>query len=134
MHPKDAFELNPKSQEAPSKRLVILTEPALPALSHATAGAIGASVSNSLTDPLSLLFTRLQIQRQLLIKSSTCRIDAYQNVFDASIKIYEQEDGIRGSYSGATGDTVKTSADSFLFFLMYHFTRKLRKTAHQLSG
>ena len=103
----------------------VLGGPALPALGHALAGSTGAAISSISTYPLSLIITRLQTQRQLRqFKSHEPSAD-YTSIQNAVKRIYTQE-GVKGLYTGLIPDTVKTIADSFLFFLAYNFLRQSR--------
>lgn len=102
---------------------------ALPALGHAIAGATGAAVSNLCTYPLDLIITRLQIQRQLRKDQSKASDAEYKGLEDAAQKIYENEGGLAGFYTGILQDTGKTIADSFFFFLVYNFLRSRRLAA-----
>ena len=104
--------------------------PGLPALGHALAGSIGASVSNIVTYPLDLIITRLQIQRHVRKNSSVQDAKEYKSVQDAVFKIYKHE-GFRGFYSGIAQDTVKSAVDSFLFFLVYNSLRQARLKSRQ---
>ena len=103
----------------------VLGGPALPALGHALAGSTGATISTISTYPLSLIITRLQTQRQLRRCNSQGPSADYTSIQDAVKKIYTQE-GVQGLYTGLIPDTVKTIADSFLFFLAYNFLRQCR--------
>lgn len=100
------------------------------ALAQGFSGSIGASISNVATYPLDLIITRLQIQRQLQKYKSRNDQDRstpeYKGVRDAATKIYDNEGGILGFYTASVEDTVKTVADSFLFFLLYSFLRERR--------
>ena len=95
---------------------------------------MGASISNVATYPLDLIITRLQIQRQLRKHRTPkdgngegkSKEPGYRGVRDAATKIYENEGGVTGFYTGVVEDTVKTIADSFLFFLLYSFLRERR--------
>lgn len=102
---------------------------ALPALGHATAGSIGAATSNLVTYPLALIVTRLQIQRSLHRECTEPAEGGYRSLGDAIAKIYESEDGFAGFYAGLVPDTIKTIADSFLFFLAYNYLRQTRLKA-----
>ena len=113
-------------QEHSEKSISIFNGPALPALGHAIAGSTGAAISNISTYPLSLIITRLQIQRQLKNNSSTPHAEEYTSFQDALEKIYTREGGLNGFYVGVISDTSKTIADSFLFFLAYNFLRQSR--------
>ncbi|KAJ5189112.1 Mitochondrial substrate/solute carrier [Penicillium cf. griseofulvum] len=109
--------------------------PALPALGNATAGAVGAAISNVVVYPLSVIVARLQTQEQKGSNSSEKSDDdenadeEYNSVVDAARKIYSQQ-GIAGLYPGLAQDTWKTIADSFLFFLAYSAIRQKRIVAH----
>ncbi|MCJ1473044.1 hypothetical protein MMC13_001693 [Lambiella insularis] len=128
----DAFALYHKIQE-PEETSWALGGPALPALGHAIAGSTGAAVSNVITYPLDLIITRLQIQSQLRKKSSEPHTDEYASLSDAASKIYTQEGGIAGLYTGVLQDTSKTVADAFLFFLAYNFLRQSRLRSAKYS-
>ena len=103
----------------------MLGGPALPALGHALAGSTGAAISSISTYPLSLIITRLQIQRQLRQCRSQEPSAGYASIQNAVKRIYTQE-GVQGLYTGLIPDTVKTMADAFLFFLAYNFLRQSR--------
>ena len=109
---------------------------ALESLGHALSGSVGASISNVVTYPLDLIITRLQIQRQLRKNESEAGIEEYKGVEDAARRIYNKEGGTSGFYTGVVQDTVKTIADSFLFFLLYSFLRerRLRRLGGDVKG
>ena len=122
----DAFELHHHIRER-SSAASALSGHALESLGHALSGSIGASLSNVVTYPLDLIITRLQIQRQLQKHSAEGKgSEEYKGVDDAARRIYNEEGGIGGFYTGVVQDTVKTIADSFLFFLLYSFLRERR--------
>lgn len=100
-------------------------------MGHALAGSTGAAISNISTYPLALIITRLQIQKQLRGSPSLSEPDDYKSIQDAARKIYDQEGGLKGLYTGLTYDTSKTVADSFLFFLAYNFLRQSRIRSRQ---
>ncbi|CAG8190470.1 unnamed protein product [Penicillium salamii] len=107
-----------------------LRGPALPALGNATAGAIGAAISNVVVYPLNVIVARLQTQKRKA-KDEDEKSDEdeeYTSVLDAARKIYTQQ-GISGFYPGLVQDTWKTVADSFLFFLAYSAIRQKRIVA-----
>ena len=120
----DAFELHHHIRERSASSA--LSGHALESLGHALSGSIGASISNLITYPLDLIITRLQIQRQLRKHEHEAGDEEYQGVEDAARRIYNEEGGIGGFYTGVVQDTVKTVADSFLFFLLYSFLRERR--------
>ncbi|KAL8727903.1 MAG: hypothetical protein Q9166_005780 [cf. Caloplaca sp. 2 TL-2023] len=128
----DAFDIYHQAQEAHEAKNA-LGGPALPALGHATAGSIGAAISNIVTYPLALIVTRLQIQRSLRKGTLDTSDEEYRSLKDAAQKIYDLEGGIAGFYAGVCPDTAKTIADSFLFFLAYNFLRQTRLRARGRS-
>lgn len=100
--------------------------PALPALGHATSGALGSAISKLITYPLDVVITRLQVQRQLQHNGERPYYDGF---FDAIEKIYEREGGPQAFYSGVAQETFKSVVDSFLFFLAYSYVRQKRLDA-----
>ncbi|KAI4160746.1 MAG: hypothetical protein LQ342_005459 [Letrouitia transgressa] len=130
---QDAFDLYHLVHESNRSTKPILDGPTLPALGHAIAGATGAATSNILTYPLALIITRLQIQRSLRKGSSSSSSREYRSVRNAAARIFEQEGGVAGFYTGALPDTAKAIADSFLFFLAYNFLRQTRLRARNGS-
>ena len=131
---QDAFDLYHLSQTPTETSKSLLNGPALPALGHALAGSTGAAISNVVTYPLALIITRLQIQRQLPKNSSQAYSEEYKSVRDAAKKIYDQEGGWRGLYTGVLPDMLKTITDSFLFFLAYNFIRQSRLQSRKPSA
>jgi hypothetical protein len=95
-------------------------------------GAAGSAISNVVTYPLSLLITRLQVQRQLrkLRATPSASPDEYKDIADAARKIYAQEGGLSAFYSGCLQDSAKTVCDAFLFFLVYNFVKQGRLNKH----
>ncbi|KAK5267263.1 hypothetical protein LTR99_006450 [Exophiala xenobiotica] len=128
----DAFELYHKVKEEsqrprPSSSNTALLE----ALGHAISGSIGSSISNAALYPIDLIITRLQIQRQLRGKDQSHPSDTeYKSFTDAVQKIYNNEGGIAGLFTGLAQDTAKTIADSFIFFLLYTYFRNRRLVRH----
>ena len=102
---------------------------ALPALGHALSGATGSAVSNLATYPFDLIITRLQVQSALGKDRSSLSDPKYKGIRDAAQKIYENEGGIPGFYTGLWADTAKTVADGFFFFWFYDLLRKWRLRA-----
>ncbi|KAF1945607.1 mitochondrial carrier [Clathrospora elynae] len=100
--------------------------PALPALGHATSGALGTAISKLITYPLNIVITRLQVQRQLQHGEQHPH---YDGVIDAIEKIYEREGGLAAFYNGVLHETFKGVVDSFLFFLAYSYVRQKRLDA-----
>lgn len=103
----------------------------MPALGHAISGSLGSAISNVITYPLSLVITRLQVQKQF--KSESGSDDDYKSIIDAIEQIYAKEGGVPAFYAGCLQDTAKSMADSFLFFLAYNFIRQ-RRLHSQNSG
>ncbi len=62
--------------------------------------------------------------------SNTPDSTEYTSVLDAAEKIYSQEGGLSGLFTGCLQDTAKTVADSFLFFLAYNYIRQSRLRSH----
>ncbi|KAG9190366.1 abhydrolase domain-containing protein 12 [Alternaria panax] len=119
----DAFTLYHVSHEREKHRAV---GPALPALGHATSGALGTVVSKLITYPLEVVITRLQVQRQL---HPGDKHPHYNGFLDAVEKIYEREGGPKAFYTGVVPELLKGVADSFLFFLAYSYVRQKRLDA-----
>jgi hypothetical protein len=106
----------------------------LPALHHALSGASGTLISTCATYPLSLVTSRLQVQRQLAREGRlTSADDAYRGIGDALSRIWS-EDGARALYTGLGADAAKSVLDSFLFFLFYEWFRARRMAAHRRRG
>lgn len=101
--------------------------PALPALGHATSGALGTAVSKLITYPLDLVVARLQVQKQLQGANERPR---YDGILDAIEKIYEREGGLSAFYNGVPHEVFKGVTDSFLFFLAYSYVRQSRLAAN----
>ncbi|CAP80877.1 Peroxisomal adenine nucleotide transporter [Penicillium chrysogenum] len=132
-HPSYRYE----SHDPRDWKSAALRGPALPALGNATAGAVGAAISNVVVYPLNVIVARLQTQTQKQKESDPSgksdedesAHERYTSVVDAACKIYAQQ-GIAGFYPGLAQDTWKTVADSFLFFLAYSAIRQKRIVAH----
>jgi hypothetical protein len=133
-HPSYRFETHdPRDWKSAAGR-----GPALPALGNATAGAVGAAISNVVVYPLNVIVARLQTQKRKDGNSTEKtnndneandeNEEEYTSVLDAARKIYLQQ-GIAGFYPGLVQDTWKTVADSFLFFLAYNAIRQKRIVA-----
>lgn len=122
---QDAFELYHLTHEQATKPSTL--GPALPALGHATSGALGTAVSKLITYPLDLVVTRLQVQKQLQGENERPR---YDGILDAIEKIYEREGGLSAFYNGVPHEVFKGVTDSFLFFLAYSYVRQSRLAAN----
>ncbi|OJD32347.1 mitochondrial carrier [Diplodia corticola] len=123
----DAFDLYHIVQEETRPRRAPLG-PALPALGHATSGALGSAIAKLLMYPLDLVITRLQVQAQFESGDGNGDDDAdYKDIIDAIKKIYAREGGLPAFYSGVAQDLAKSVADSFLFFLAYNFVKSSRQ-------
>ncbi|EXJ93098.1 hypothetical protein A1O3_01654 [Capronia epimyces CBS 606.96] len=126
----DAFELYHQVQEKNSQsRTSVGKASVLEALGHGIAGSAGSAISVAVLYPIDLIITRLQIQRQLRQDQSQPTDDEYKSFADAVEKIYKNEGGIAGLYTGFLQATGKTIADSFIFFLTYSFLRDRRLAA-----
>ncbi|ODH13303.1 hypothetical protein ACO22_07392 [Paracoccidioides brasiliensis] len=136
----------------------VLKGPALPSLGQATAGAVGAAVPTIVMYPLSLIVTRLQLQRQLRAERERSRggkererwkggeivdeadrtgdggDEQYAGILDGANKIYKNEGGWSGLYTGVTEATGKAVVESFVFFLSYSFLRRRRLRARGLKA
>ncbi|KAJ4992884.1 hypothetical protein SVAN01_01588 [Stagonosporopsis vannaccii] len=121
----DAFSLYHLTHEQATKPSAL--GPALPALGHATSGALGTAVSKLITYPLDLVVARLQVQKQLQGKNERPR---YDGILDAIEKIYEREGGLPAFYNGVPHEVFKGVTDSFLFFLAYSYVRQSRLAAN----
>ncbi|KIW14883.1 hypothetical protein PV08_07668 [Exophiala spinifera] len=128
----DAFELYHQVQEeSRSSRPSLPNGTLLEALGHAISGSVGSSISNAALYPIDLIITRLQIQRKLRGDDQSHPSDTeYKSFSDAVQKIYANEGGIAGLFTGLAQDTAKTIADSFIFFLLYSYFRNRRLAAH----
>ncbi|KKY13996.1 putative peroxisomal adenine nucleotide transporter 1 [Diplodia seriata] len=126
----DAFDLYHIVQEETRPRRAPLG-PAVPALGHATSGALGSAISKLVMYPLDLVITRLQVQAQFKDGDGgdgDGDDDAdYKDIIDAIKKIYAREGGLPAFYSGVAQDLAKSVADSFLFFLAYNFVKSSRQ-------
>ncbi|KAE8375378.1 mitochondrial carrier domain-containing protein [Aspergillus bertholletiae] len=154
----DTYSLYQRYEEPQPNRdwkTAALRGPALPALGNAVAGAVGAAISNVATYPLSLIIARLQTQKQRKPKTlakaqgegneektegqgedtvdDNENDEEYTDILDAARKIYAKE-GLGSLYTGLAQDTIKTVADSFLFFLAYGFFRQRRINARYGPG
>jgi len=103
--------------------------PALPALGHATAGAVASALAKAVVYPIDTITTRLQVQKGLKgekeAESAASDADAeYKDPIDAARKIYKNEGGLRAFYTGLGSDVVKGLTDSFLFFFAYTMIRE----------
>ncbi|KAI0393641.1 mitochondrial carrier domain-containing protein [Xylariaceae sp. FL0594] len=107
----------------------------LPALHHASSGALGTLVSTCALYPLSLVIARLQVQRQVRRESRRAPSphppppSEYAGIADAISQIWKswRDGGVKALYTGLAQDAPKSVLDSFLFFLFYEwFRRRLR--------
>ena len=135
---QDAFQLYYALEQYHATHPPLLDGPALPALGHAISGAAGSAISTLLTYPLSLIVTRLQVQRLQRrrtaadeseehkdngSKEKDGETETYTGILDALHKIPAAEGGVGALYRGAAHDAAKTVIDSFLFFLAYSAMR-----------
>ncbi|KAI8628571.1 mitochondrial carrier domain-containing protein [Xylariaceae sp. FL1651] len=103
----------------------------LPALHHALSGSLGTLISTCTLYPLSLVITRLQVQRQLRREGPE-----YAGIADAFSQIWNSDGngGPRAFYTGLAADAAKSVLDSFLFFLFYEWFRALRLSSRRRAG
>ncbi|KAK8176938.1 mitochondrial carrier protein, partial [Phyllosticta citrichinensis] len=127
---QDAFELYHIVQEETRPSRAPLG-PALPALGHATSGAIGSAIANLLIYPLDVVITRLQVQSRSWGQNDGKKReqddDSYADIADAVRTMYGREGGVAAFYSGVADSLVKSVLDSFLFFLAYNMLRHARQ-------
>lgn len=119
----------------------------LPALHHAISGSAGTLISTCTLYPLSLVITRLQVQRQLRREG---RLNQYDpdgtttshhgqeeatglaqeptsgGIAEAFSAIWNSGGGLKAFYTGLAQDAAKSVLDSFLFFLFYEWFRSAR--------
>jgi hypothetical protein len=134
---QDAFEIFHLLQERPDQNPSHSSSSnshILSALGHALSGSLGSAVSNAALYPIDLIITRLQIQRQIRKHRPQNNDDEYKGFLDGLRKIYDNEGGVPGLYTGILQDTGKTIADAFLFFLIYSFLRDRRVARHTRSN
>ncbi|KAI1769180.1 mitochondrial carrier domain-containing protein [Hypoxylon sp. FL1150] len=131
----------------------------LPALQHAVSGSAGTLISTCTLYPLSLVVTRLQVQRQLRRErlrnrpsqqgaagttttdpsgrgaaagtESDPTADDRSGIVAAFSQIWNSGGGLRAFYTGLGTDAAKSVLDSFLFFLFYEWFRGLRLAARR---
>ncbi|KAI1397192.1 mitochondrial carrier [Hypoxylon fuscum] len=127
----------------------------LPALQHAISGSAGTLISTCTLYPLSLVITRLQLQRQLQregrLRQPPSKDDGttttgpsgregatgpqqdptYGGIAEAFSRIWSSDGGLKAFYTGLGQDAIKSVLDSFLFFLFYEWFRSIRLAARQ---
>ncbi|KAI1374677.1 mitochondrial carrier domain-containing protein [Hypoxylon crocopeplum] len=128
----------------------------LPALHHAISGSAGTLISTCALYPLSLVITRLQVQRQLQREgklsgdgnnsskdegttttspsgrgaaTGPAQEPTYAGITEAFSRIWSSNGGPRAFYTGLAHDAAKSVLDSFLFFLFYEWFRSVRLAA-----
>ncbi|KAF7294017.1 hypothetical protein MKEN_01447800 [Mycena kentingensis (nom. inval.)] len=99
----------------------------LPPLVQAFSGAIGSASANTLTYPLDLATTRIQLQPPNKPKSSTGVLGAYRIL----LKVVRKK-GWKSLYNGLATDTGATLVSNFFYFYFYAFLRYL-STRRRLS-
>ncbi|KAI0019025.1 mitochondrial carrier domain-containing protein [Xylariomycetidae sp. FL0641] len=133
----------------PSSALTSDPNKFLPALHHALSGSLGTLISTCTLYPLSLVVTRLQVQRQLRRERQRAGREArasdpgpappppeYAGIADAFSQIWSSpgDGGPRAFYTGLAQDAAKSVLDSFLFFLFYEWFRAVRLAASRRRG
>ncbi|KAI9218839.1 mitochondrial carrier domain-containing protein [Blastocladiella britannica] len=100
----------------------------LPPFGHALSGALGALVALSMTYPLDIIKTRLQVQTTALSKSRREFVEdddvvhEYESVTHALATILETE-GIAGLYAGLPAGLLGTASANFAYFFWYQSIR-----------
>ncbi|KAJ3850287.1 mitochondrial carrier domain-containing protein [Lentinula lateritia] len=92
----------------------------LPPLVQAVAGAIGSASANTLTYPLDLVTTRVQLDVSTKPLENSTRFEAIR-ILHSII----QSDGVGALYDGLLTDTASTLISNFFYFYIYSFLRKL---------
>ncbi|CAG8580270.1 3973_t:CDS:2 [Cetraspora pellucida] len=90
--------------------------PPLSPLGNAVAGSLGAVFALSITYPLDIIKTRLQVQSK-----SVC-VEYYESTTDAIRKILKAE-GILGLYTGLLSGLIGVASTNFAYFYWYSFIR-----------
>ncbi|KAI2626702.1 mitochondrial carrier domain-containing protein [Hypoxylon sp. NC1633] len=109
----------------------------LPALHHAVSGSAGTLISTCVLYPLSLVITRLQVQRQLRREGKPSSSRKSNSQDDGTTTISPSGRGAAADpapeptafYTGLGHDATKSVLDSFLFFLFYEWFRSVRLAA-----
>ncbi|CAG8607040.1 13073_t:CDS:2 [Dentiscutata heterogama] len=86
-------------------------------IGNAVAGALGALFALSITYPLDIIKTRLQVQSK-----STHTTEYYESTIDAIVKILKTE-GILGLYTGLPSGLIGVASTNFAYFYWYSFIR-----------
>ncbi|GAA5832206.1 hypothetical protein JCM11251_004279 [Rhodosporidiobolus azoricus] len=100
---------------------------ALPPLAQATAGSLGAVISNALIFPLDTITSRLQTSSRSARRRSgsstpTKRQGGYSSLLTAIRTVWAQG-GWRAFYAGLGPDSLATAISQFLYFFLYAFLR-----------
>ncbi|KAJ7072887.1 mitochondrial carrier domain-containing protein [Mycena amicta] len=99
----------------------------LPPLVQAFSGAIGSASANTLSYPLDLAVTRLQLDPPQKAKTSGGLYGAYRILHKAI-----RRNGVKSLYNGLVTDTGATLLSNFFYFYVYSFLRYL-STRRRLS-
>ncbi|CAG8795961.1 9411_t:CDS:2 [Gigaspora margarita] len=89
----------------------------LSSFGNAVAGALGALFALSITYPLDIVKTRLQVQSK-----STHTVEYYESTLDAITKIFKAE-GVFGLYTGLPSGLIGVASTNFAYFYWYSFIR-----------
>ncbi|KAJ3737699.1 mitochondrial carrier domain-containing protein [Lentinula guzmanii] len=111
---------------------------AFPPLVQAISGAIGSASANTLTYPLDLVTTRVQLGGDSFALDSSKQLERSLPLKVVRIlRSIVQSDGVGALYDGLVTDTASTLISNFFYFYIYSFLRKLlvkRLTRSQLNS
>ncbi|CAG8579794.1 22860_t:CDS:2 [Racocetra persica] len=101
--------------------------PPLSPLGNAVAGSLGAIFALSITYPLDIIKTRLQVQTKGICD------EYYESTIDAIHKILKAE-GILGLYTGLPSGLIGVASTNFTYFYWYSFIRTRYQQARSTSS
>ncbi|CAG8500427.1 9368_t:CDS:2 [Racocetra fulgida] len=104
--------------------------PPLSPLGNAVAGSLGAIFALSITYPLDIIKTRLQVQSK---DSKDICDDYYESTIDAIRKMLKAE-GILGLYTGLPSGLIGVASTNFTYFYWYSFIRTRYQQARSTSS
>ncbi|CAH1768092.1 974_t:CDS:2 [Entrophospora sp. SA101] len=90
-------------------------------LGNAVAGSLGALLALTITYPLDIIKTRLQVQSKNISRALSHH-EYYDSTLDAIIKITSKE-GIFGLYAGLPAGLIGVASTNFAYFYWYSFLR-----------
>ncbi|KNE54858.1 hypothetical protein AMAG_00806 [Allomyces macrogynus ATCC 38327] len=116
-----------------------MSKESLPPFGHALSGAAGALLALTITYPLDIIKTRLQVQASGSSKkdgaakadaanaeTDTDAVPEYSSTWDALTKIVKSE-GLAGLYAGLPAGLLGTASSNFTYFYYYTFIREWYK-------